>query len=120
MACGGQEAWRLWLAGSPDSAAVQAGETVALGERLGDPFAVALAGFYAITTHQFRGDVATVSEQGEALEALATEQGFELWIPLAVVFQGWAAAARGDGGGGIVQRTRNGDRVKGSRAARGG
>jgi predicted ATPase len=106
------DAWRLWLSGFPDQAVVRAREALTLAERLGQPYGAALARFYALTAHQFRGDVPAVHREAEALEALSTEHGFELVLALSEILRGWAAAAGGDGAGRLAQMERGLEAVR--------
>jgi predicted ATPase len=107
-----QDAWRLWLSGFADQAVIRAREALTLAERLGQPYGAALARFYALTAHQFRGDVPAVHREAEALEALATEQGFDLLLALSKFFWGWAAAAAGDAAGGLARMERGLEAVR--------
>ena len=102
VVCLGNDAWRLWLSGSPDQAVVRARETLTLAERLDQPYGVALARFFGLLPHQFRGDAPAVLRESEALEALATEQGFEFLLAVNQIFRGWAVAVGGDGAGGLA------------------
>jgi len=102
VVCLGNDAWRLWLSGSPDQAVVRTREARTLAERLDHPYGVALARFYALQPHQFRGDASAVRREAEALEALATEQGFELLLAISQIFRGWAVAAGGDEAEGLA------------------
>ena len=53
--------------------------------------------------YQFRRDVAAVHEQAEAAVALATEQGFPLWVALGMRLHGWALAMQRQSEEGIAQ-----------------
>jgi predicted ATPase len=44
-----------------------------------------------------------VHEQAEACVALATEQGFPLWVAWGMSMRGWALAMQGQGEEGIAQ-----------------
>ena len=50
-----------------------------------------------------RHDVLAVHEQAEAAVALATEQGFPLWVGMGTIFRGWARAMQGQGEEGMAQ-----------------
>ena len=50
-----------------------------------------------------RQDVPAVHEQAEAAVALATTQGFPLWVALGTSLHGWALALQGQGEAGRAQ-----------------
>jgi predicted ATPase len=47
--------------------------------------------------------VSAVHEQAEAALALATEQGFPLWVAAGTILRGWALAMQGQGEAGMAQ-----------------
>jgi predicted ATPase len=47
--------------------------------------------------------VPAVHEQAEAAIALATEQGFPLWVAAGTSMRGWALAMQGQGEAGLAQ-----------------
>ena len=96
VTCLGLDAMRLWLTGSPDQAVVRSREALTLAERLDQPSCVALARAFSLLAHQFRRDAPAVRRQGEALEALATKQGFEHWVAWSTIFLGAAHASAFD------------------------
>jgi predicted ATPase len=52
---------------------------------------------------QFRRDVAAVHEQAESTVALATAQGFPLWVAGGTSLRGWALAMQGQSEAGMAQ-----------------
>ena len=52
---------------------------------------------------QLRRDVSTVREQAEAAVALATEQGFPLWVALGTTCRGWVLFMQGQPEEGLAQ-----------------
>ena len=92
----------LWLSqallalGYPEQARVRQGEALATARELAHPNTIALALFCDCILHQLLRDRREAQEQAEALIALATEQGFPLWLAAGVVVRGWALAAAGE------------------------
>jgi predicted ATPase len=57
--------------------------------------------------HQHRREEQAAQEQAEALLALATEQGFMLFVARGTFLQGWARAERGQGEDGIARMSQS-------------
>jgi DNA-binding SARP family transcriptional activator/predicted ATPase len=87
--------WILWHLGYPDQALRMSRDAVTLGKDSAHPFSLAYALSYAAVLHQFCGEVEAVEELAEAAIALSREQGFVLWMGLAMALRGWARAEQG-------------------------
>jgi predicted ATPase len=94
--------WILWHLGYPDQALRMSQDAVTLGKDSSHPFSLAYALSYAAVLHQFCGEVEAVEELAEAAIALSREQGFVLWMALAMALRGWARAEQGQREEGIV------------------
>jgi predicted ATPase len=92
VACRGLAAMALWLLGYPDQALARLHEALMLAHALSHPFSLGWARCIAAFVSQFLRDVPTVHEQAEAAVALATEQGFPLWVAWGTSLRGWARA----------------------------
>ena len=98
----------LWLAqtllalGYPEQARVRQSEALASARELAHPNTTVQALFCDWTLHQLLHDRQEAQEQAEALIALATEQGFPLWLTAGVVVRGWALAVGGRAEDGIA------------------
>jgi class 3 adenylate cyclase/predicted ATPase len=90
-----------WLAGDADTAVGHIDAGIRLGEEVQHPNSIAMALCFAAAVHLERGDVARTVAHAEAALRLATDQEFPLWIGLATVHLGWAAACEGRGPEGI-------------------
>ena len=93
----------LWLLGYPDQALARLHEAQALAHELSHPYSLAHARCQAAVVFQFRRDVPAVYEHAEAAVALATEQGFPLWVAMGTILRGWALAMQGQGEAGLAQ-----------------
>jgi predicted ATPase len=103
VACRGLAAWTLWLLGYPAQALARLHEALALAHELSHPFSLAYARCWATYVYQFCRDVPAVHEQAEAAVALATEQGFPLWVAVGTSLRGWTLAMQGRGEEGMTQ-----------------
>ena len=103
VVCRGYVAWDLWLLGYPDQAVQRSNEALARAHEVAHPFSLAFASCFAAALHQFRRDGEAVQERARATMALASEQGFPLYLALGTILWGWALAARGQREDGIVQ-----------------
>src|SRR5262249_6654074 len=99
VCCGGVAAVVLWLMGYPDQALRHLHATHALAQDLGHPASVATEGMLTAIAYQLRRDIDAAHERAKALVALATEQGFALFLAIGGVLATGAAAAAGQPGG---------------------
>jgi predicted ATPase len=102
-ACRAFGAVALWLLGYPDQARRHSREAVALGGKLGQPSALALALHFAAMLRQYRREVTAVLWTAEATTAIATEHGLSFWRACGQVMRGWALAGQGERANGIAQ-----------------
>ena len=93
----------LWVLGYPDQARQWSDEALALAQALAHPFSLGLALYSAAYLHQLRREGALTHTHAEAVTALATEQGFPIWMALGPRLRGWALAEQGAVGAGLAQ-----------------
>jgi predicted ATPase len=93
----------LWYLGYPDQALRRSQEALALARELAHPFSLAFALNFASALHHFLGNGPAVQERAEAAIALASEQGFIVWLVQGRVLRGWGLAEQGRGTEGIAQ-----------------
>ena len=105
----------LWLLGYPNQAQQRSQEAVTLARKLAHPFSLVEALGYAGWLAVFNREPQTVHEHAEAVNVLATEQGFPYWRAQGPVLQGWARAEQGQSEEGIAQLWRG---IEAMRAAR--
>jgi class 3 adenylate cyclase/predicted ATPase len=103
VACQANTARTLWLLGYPEQALARLHEALALAHALAHPYSLAFARCWVAYVSQFRRDVPAVHEHAEAAVALATEQGFPLWVAWGTSLRGWALAMQGQGEAGLAQ-----------------
>jgi predicted ATPase len=96
-------AMTLWLLGYPAQALIHLHDALGLAHELSHPFTLAYARCLAALVYQVRRDVPAVHEQAEAAVALATEQGFPLWVAVGTCLRGWALAMQGQDEAGMAQ-----------------
>jgi predicted ATPase len=93
----------LWAQGYPDQSLRRAYEALTLAQALSHPHSLAAALFYVALTHGYRREEHATREQADAAVALASEQGFPLYLVLAMLYRGWALAAQGQAEEGVAQ-----------------
>jgi predicted ATPase/class 3 adenylate cyclase len=96
-------AMALWVLGYPDQGLQRSNEALALAQALAHPFTLGFALQFAALLHQLRREVALTHVQAEALIALATEQGFAMWMARGPILRGWALAEQGQAADGLAQ-----------------
>lgn len=96
-------AWELWNLGFPDQAIQYSQEALRLAQEILYPFPLVMAQFKAAAAHQFRREALATHEKAEVAMALATEQGFSLWLAQGTVLHGWALAMQGQHEAGIAE-----------------
>ena len=107
MCCRTVGAWTLGLLGFPERAVALNRDAIALAQRLGHPFNLAVAYYAAAQPYQLLRDAAEARKHAEAALALAREHGFALISGWATAVRGWAIASDGAGVDGIAE-IRNG------------
>jgi predicted ATPase len=101
VCCRFVNALAMCLLGFPEQARDLAKDSVALAERLGHQFSLALALSFTTSVYLFRREAQLVQAQAEILTALCEEQGFAHFAAMAPMLQGWALAVQGDAARGI-------------------
>jgi predicted ATPase len=103
VTCLSYTAWALWYLGYPDQALKRVHEALTLAQELSHPYSFAYALNFAAAVHQHRQEEHLTQEWAEAEIALASEQGFPLWLALGTILRGWALAEQGQRAEGIAQ-----------------
>jgi predicted ATPase len=103
VGCHAFGATALWVLGYPDQALRWSEEAVALARELAHPFTLGFALQHAARLHQLRREVALTHARVEALIALATEQGFAIWMARGPILRGWVLAEQGRAADGLAQ-----------------
>jgi predicted ATPase len=98
---GGGRQEQLALGQTPNIAARL--QALALAQELSHPYSLVLAHAVAAEVYQYRRDVPVVHKHAKAVVALATEQGFPLWVAYGTCLHGWALAMQSQGEEGLAQ-----------------
>ena len=85
----------LWLLGYPDQALRQQHAADALAHEVAHPASLAFTRMLAAIAHHLRRETHAAHEQAEALIALATEQGFALFLAIGGILRGATRTALG-------------------------
>jgi predicted ATPase len=93
----------LWLLGYPDQALQRSREALTLAQELSHPVSLAAALFYRAITHHLRRESDAVQACAEAAIALASEQGFALYLAVGTAMRGWALSVQGHAEEGMTQ-----------------
>ncbi len=93
--------WSLSVLGDHDGAVRVRDEMLALAQRSGNPYAIALALSFAAGLAHDHGDRDLALEYADACIELATEHKLYFWLATTTCVRGWALAAGGDVEGGI-------------------
>ena len=93
----------LWLLGYPDQALRQLHAAHALAQELAHPPSLAFARMLTAIAYQLRRETDAAHEQAEALIALATEQGFALFLAMGGILRGGTRTTLGQRGEQIGQ-----------------
>jgi len=88
VCCRGGAAIVFWLLGYPDQGLRHLHATLTLAQELAHPSSLAFARMLTAIAYQLRRETDAAHEQAEALIALATEQGFELFLAIGGVLHG--------------------------------
>ena len=103
VCCRGVAAVVLWLLGYPDQALRQQHAAHTLAQEVAHPPSLAFARMLAAIAYQLRRETDAAHEQAEALIALATEQGFALFLAIGGILRGATRTALGQRGEQIGQ-----------------
>jgi predicted ATPase len=103
VVCQSYAALALWQLGRPRQALDRSNEALELARDLSHPQSLALALVWGAWLRQLRREPRPAREHAEAAVALCTEQGFPLWLSMAVILQGWALTEEDGEEQGIAQ-----------------
>jgi predicted ATPase len=92
----------LWLLGYPDRALAQSEEALMLAKEIRHPFSLVFAQQCLAWLHQFRQEPQAAQDRAVSGAALATQQGFALYVAWGTVTQGWALTQQGQRTAGIT------------------
>ncbi len=107
VCCRGGAAVVLWLLGYPDQALRQLHAAHALAQEVAHPPSLAFARMLTAIAYQLRREADAAHGQAEALIALATEQGFTLFLAIGGIVRGATQTALGQRGEQIGQIRRH-------------
>ena len=93
--------WTLWILGYPDQAAAASAKAIETARRLAQPFALAMALFFACATRACCGHAAAVRQMLDELVALTAQQNLGYLGSCALVLEGQELIARGDAAAGL-------------------
>jgi class 3 adenylate cyclase/predicted ATPase len=93
----------LWLLGYPDRALAQSQEALTLAQELAHPFSMVVALDFAARLHQFCQEDQAAHDRATGGTALATQQGFALYVAWGTVSQGWALTRQEQRAAGIAK-----------------
>ena len=93
----------LLALGHPEQGLARNGEALARARELAHPNTVAFALSCGCIFHQLLRDRRGAQAEAEELVALATEQGFPVWLAAGTIVRGWALADDGRAEDGIVE-----------------
>jgi len=107
VCCRGVAAVTLWLLGYPDQSLRQLQSADTLAREVAHPSSLAFARMLAAIAHQLRRETHAAHEQAEALIALATEQGFALFLAIGGILREATRTTLGERGEQIGQIRQN-------------
>jgi class 3 adenylate cyclase/tetratricopeptide (TPR) repeat protein len=93
--------WTLWITGYPDQAVAASAKAIQAARGLAQPFALAMALFFACATRACCGHSAAVRQMLDELMVLTTQQGLGYLRSCALVLEGQELIARGECGSGL-------------------
>jgi adenylate cyclase len=85
----------LWLLGKAEQASARIEQALQRAASLPHPFSRAYAFIFAAWFHQYCRQPQLVRHWSEAALMTSTEHSFGLWMPIALIFKGWASAEEG-------------------------
>jgi class 3 adenylate cyclase/tetratricopeptide (TPR) repeat protein len=95
--------WELWFLGFPDRAVARFDTALALAEKLGHPYSLAMALTFAANMRNDRRDFAVALEYADAASRVAAKHDLPLWMSESAVARGYAKARLGAHAEGITQ-----------------
>lgn len=93
----------LWCLGYPTQASKRSQEALTLAQALAHPYSLGFAQHQAAYLYSRCRQAPTVQSWAEALQTLATAQGFPLYGGLGTCWQGWALVMQGQRQAGLAQ-----------------
>jgi class 3 adenylate cyclase/tetratricopeptide (TPR) repeat protein len=78
-----------WMLGYPDQAIQRYHEALSLIQQLKHPFSLVSVRIFMSWFDMFRQEIQAAQEHADAAVSIATEQGFELYLALGLILQGW-------------------------------
>jgi class 3 adenylate cyclase/predicted ATPase len=101
--CASYTAFVLWMLGYPDQALHTGQVALTRARELLSPSTLANILVFTTTLAQFRRDAHAAQEYGEAIIAIAREQGFARWLAGGTFSRGWAMAQQGQRAEGLAE-----------------
>jgi len=95
--------WILWYQGLPDLARTHSQQALAMARQRPDTANLALCLVFAAEVHRLRCEAQQTSEYAKAAIAVASEQGFPIYLAWGTVLQGWEIAEQGNPQDGIAR-----------------
>nr|WP_315595755.1 adenylate/guanylate cyclase domain-containing protein [uncultured Cupriavidus sp.] len=95
--------WIVWYLGLPDLARSHCHEALVMARQRPDTVNLALCLIFAAEVHRRRREPQQVAEYAKAAIAVASEQGFPIYLAWGIVLQGWEIAIQGHSQEGIAQ-----------------
>lgn len=88
-------AWSQWMRGYPQQALATAQEALTRARELGHPLSLVSVLYRTARLHQFRGELGWTVACAEETLQVARQHDLVLFAALAMIFQGWGLALRG-------------------------
>jgi len=93
----------LWLLGHEGQSEEAMQQALNLAEKLNHPPSLAFCLSIRAYLHFYRREVDQTWDVADRMLSLARDEGFLLWIPVAMIYRGWASAARGGIDAGVAE-----------------
>jgi class 3 adenylate cyclase/tetratricopeptide (TPR) repeat protein len=103
IACLCYGAASTWSLGYPDQALLQVGRALDMAQQCDHLFTRAFAMFFSAMMYQWRGEVALAKQQAELDIALCRQEGFVLWLAIAMIVHGWSVMKLGKPEEGLLE-----------------
>lgn len=101
--CLSRLAFLLWCLGYPNEAVQQCQAALTRARELSHPFSLAYVMIWSVMLHTYLRDTHTTRALTDATIALCREQRLGIWLPMAIILQGWTLANQGNIETGITQ-----------------
>ena len=93
----------LWCLGFPAQAMQRGQEALTLAQALAHPYSLGVAQHFAAWLCHWRREALGVQGHADTLLALATTQGFPLFVGFGTFWRGWALVIQGEGEAALAQ-----------------